>query len=250
MSKNNVNTSTITERFRMEMTQHGGQLPRKDVIKFLSMENAKILALMETEKFDLDNEKTQKEYLEFFDFFLQLYGEDKEMESIIFENWGGRLPLVLNIGANLMEAQIEFPYNQDIYLSAQQEKWKESFVDFILGLDADKSLSYFIGDTSTENSALQGFLFPKDIPAEDINDARTAIGDWFAYALQLGGGLVLRIIDNGTAGKDVINGFLFLNGTVRGVSEEEFERGHAMTFGDEYKPAADVEYRIPTWTAE
>lgn len=107
---------TITERFKA----YDGNLSRKEIIQFLSIENASALARM-----GLDGSLTAEqelEYLDFYHYFSDLYANDEKLTSMMFENWGD-LPLVIRIGM-VVESRNSFPYNHDVKLSPQQEKWR------------------------------------------------------------------------------------------------------------------------------
>lgn len=207
---------TITERFKA----HDGNLSRKQIIQFLALENAALSKMAPSGSL---SEEQEAEYLEFFHYFSDLYSEDGKLWTMMSENWGD-LPLVIRIGMCL-EEENAFPYNQEIKLTPQQQKWRDSFVECVFSYRTNRTLTFLVDNPDEDTPASESFCFPKVIPKMDLSAAKEIAGDWFSYALQFGGSLVLRLAGMGNKGKkDVVCGFFFHEGKVHRVPTAEMKK--------------------------
>ncbi len=222
-----VDGATICERYHNYEQKCGGSLRYCEIIAFIGLENARAL-------YTLGGTNNEKEVLALRDeccaFFQELYHRQdiERLFKALMENWP-QMPLVLRVGMDEYndrsgEAYDEI-FDREVCLSKEEQHQVAALVDYIFKHDCDRTVSVTVaaddGEDFESNSI--SVVFPKDIAKDQIKDAREALTQVVAVALEMGGGIVVRLHGIGSKGKDVINGFHLLERVISKVPVQELK---------------------------
>lgn len=157
----------------------------ENIISFLSVTNARLLAKIGTNQVDED---LKKEIIEFYNFFMENY--EAETRKARKNNWPNDA-LVLRMGSefayedyqnNIKNKIDSFP--SDILQEA------EILNDIIFGFRKDKILTL---NHNTEH--IESLSIPRTIPREYLNDSKETVLLHICELIDTGGSIVVRLMD-------------------------------------------------------
>lgn len=256
-----VEGKTVLDRFLATAKEYGENFSRRTIIQFFSLENARALCFGSAT--DGYPESLMKECYDLLQYFTEHYADDKKLLRLMMENWG-QLPLVLRIGmahADELAAddsgeedndenyygEDEFPFDREYPLTEEQTRMCRVLVEYVFSKNTQCDISCFIDAYADDGSRLGIINFPKDIPSEDVLDAREEAESWFSSLLVRGGGIIIRFKGVGKKGKDIVNGVRFENGSMEALPRKHLEMACSMTPDGRMERDSTADYRMPDW---
>lgn len=210
---------TILERFQA-LEDKSGSLKDKVVVNFIAKENAKSLII--------NIEKNIDEYVEFYIYFLQYYGDKKSLCDGINKHWPVG-PRIFRLAEEVLILESDdIVYNFE--LTHEQEHFRDVLVEYIFSKDADREVSI-----SYSCAAPQFLFFPRDIP--EIDEAKNYLA--LRIGLMMGPDeravMVFRYSSDINE-KDILNGFIGFEGFLDVIPLDELKAAHETDENGNYDP--------------
>lgn len=235
---------TILERFQTMESKYRKFLTRKDVIDFLSLENARAIGICSAGS-DTDASLI-KECREFFEFFMSEYSRDRSLMRNIRTRWNGEIPYILAIGMQAAMEAASFPNNQEVRLSEQEVILRDCLVNYIFSFNTRRTIS-FCFDGPNGRTITEQLHFRTGLSPEREKDAMEAAAEWIGYALAYApGGITLRIHGMGRNGKDLLSSYRTEKGLIIPLPAEVCRWAQEMMPDGSRRADPTVEYRTPT----
>lgn len=232
---------TILARFQTLKKEKGEAITVEDIIRFISMENAKAIGLAGMGR---EDDWLLKECGEFLLAFMEEYGRNRKVMQAIENNWSEAGPRIFRMGAYALENSMEFPRGDSIPLSEKQAAMRDQLVDYIFAQNTYRTVTFLVNnpDGGFANQQLQ---FPKDISKKDMPSAREVAGDWIGYALMFSGAIILRLHNIGRNGKDILNGFTVTDEAIIPLPAQRLQEAQETMPDGTRRPDKTVEYQLP-----
>jgi len=186
---------TPLERLCSLEDSSSGCLTNQDLIDFIGTEDSHAPALKSATEQDNDL------YLEVVEYFLDQYGDNRELLDIIYEHWPNGPRIFQFAQAAERKRTLES-------LSEKQIRRAEALTDYIFRIRADRYLSIHNGDDTDQ------YFFSRFIPRRQLAEAKESLFD-----------IILSLFEEETAcfilrckyhnmARDVLFGFYFQDGDV------------------------------------
>ena len=223
--------NTITEQFQYWLGEHKKV---SQIITFLSIQNAKILAMSKGDIHNLSDEM-KMQIIEFAQWF------DEDFDEITWEarmyEWGEDDALILRVADMILEEQFINTVDETLKsLTDSQRKEVETLTEALYKIRKDRILTFSFSDMSANQIQI-----PKTVPKNELKLMKYEIMDSVIKMIVAGGQVIVREIH-----ADKIYIYSYQTNPIGmwvPIEAEQLKEAYLVTpSGIELEPEDDVEY--------
>ena len=207
-------SQTILNRYKEKTAKHGGELPLDDLYKFLSGENARIMARRRSD--DSLDAQTLEECREFASFYISKIS--RETRRAVSSRLGG-LPFFIRKGVEVLSAQ-SLPPDCSSSMTSEQLHVASSVVRHVEEMSTNRLVTFCIVNPKGDN-LYKTLAFDVNASAEEMQARKQKLLAYTGYLVYYGGRLILRqyLPDQ----KYILSGFSASNGKLQAIPAEKLK---------------------------